>query len=313
LAKDASGSAEKEDNLAMTNQPLEQLPPAGGDHPANGKEQPADENTHLPQKSELDYELFIIVFTLFSLLVALSLMFLPLAPEAKKALAQINLLITVIFLADFIHLFRRAENKIAYMKSRGWLDLLGSLPVYPVFRLFRVYRMVVVWRELHKRGVRPIRDQIVQRRAQNALRYTGFTVLFVITLGTILVLQFESVSPNANILTEQEAIWWAIVTIATVGYGDYYPVTFNGRLVGIVMIIVGVGMFGVLSSYLAKNFLSPTRQESEDQNRREKEKVAEAIRAGLSAEIEPLKNEIVSLRAELSDIRQLLTHKDTEE
>jgi voltage-gated potassium channel len=296
----------KEDNLAMTNQPLDQPPPTGG-------EQPGADKTRLPEKSELDYELFIIVFSLFSLLVALALMFIPLATEAKKALVQINLLITFVFLADFIHLFRRAENKIAYMKSQGWLDLLGSLPVYPVLRFFRIFRMVVVWRELRKHGIHPIREQIVQRRAQNALRYTGFIVLFVITLGTILVLQFESVSPSANILTEQEAIWWAIVTIATVGYGDYYPVTFYGRLVGTVMIIVGVGMFGVLSSYLAKSFLSPTKRESEDQNQREKEEIAEAIRIGFNAEIEPLKSEIASLRAELSEIRQLLTHKDTEE
>jgi voltage-gated potassium channel len=239
-------------------------------------------------------------------------LFLPLAPAVLKTLDQMNALITIVFLVDFFHLFRRAENKIAYMKSQGWLDLLGSLPVYPVFRFFRIFRMVVVLRELRKRGARPIWDEIVQRRAQNALRYTGFAVFFVISLGSILVLQFESIDASANILTEQEAIWWAIVTIATVGYGDFYPVTFYGRLVGIVLIIVGVGTFGVLSSYLAKSFLSPTKQESADQKQFEKERVAEALRAGLKAEIEPLKSEIVALRAELSDMRQSLA-KNSEE
>ena len=296
----------------MTNQPVEQLPTAEEEHPAAEEDHSADKKGRKPQKSELDYELFIVIFTLFSLLVTVSLLFFPLAPVVKDILAQINLLITLIFLADFIHLFRRAESKIAYMKSQGWLDLLGSLPVYPVFRFFRIFRMVEVLRELRKRGARPIWNEIVQRRAQNALRYTGFAVFFVISLGSILVLQFESVSPSANILTEQEAIWWAIVTIATVGYGDFYPVTFYGRLVGIILIIVGVGTFGVLSSYLAKTFLSPTKQESEDQKQYEKERMAEALRAGFRAEIEPLKSEITTLRAELSEIRQSL-NKDKDE
>lgn len=261
-------------------------------------------------KRELDYEIFIFVVTFLSLMVAVALIFFSLAPATEKALAQINGLITIVFLLDFLHLLRRAENKIVYMKYQGWLDLLGSLPVYPVFRFFRLYRLVVVWRELRKRGARPIWDEIVQRRAQNALRYTGLTVLFVITLGSLLVLQFESKNPEANILTGQEAIWWAIVTVATVGYGDYYPITFNGRLVGIVLIIVGVGMFGVLSSYLAKNFLSPTAKEREDQSQQERKRVAEAIRSGLQAELAPLANEIDALRAEISELRKELNSGD---
>lgn len=261
-------------------------------------------------KRELDYEIFIFVVTFLSLMVAVALIFFSLAPATEKALAQINGLITIVFLLDFLHLLRRAENKIVYMKYQGWLDLLGSLPVYPVFRFFRLYRLVVVWRELRKRGARPIWDEIVQRRAQNALRYTGLTVLFVITLGSLLVLQFESKNPGANILTGQEAIWWAIVTVATVGYGDYYPITFNGRLVGIVLIIVGVGMFGVLSSYLAKNFLSPTAKEREDQSQQERKRVAEAIRSGLQAELAPLANEIDALRAEIAELRKELNSGD---
>lgn len=193
---------------------------------------------------------------------------------------------------------------MAYMKSGGWLDLVGSLPFSPIFRFFRIYRLVIVWRELRMYGSHPVWDMIIYRRAQNALRFTGLTVLFVLTLGSVLVLQFESQSPDANILTGQEAIWWSIVTVATVGYGDYYPVTFYGRLVGIVMIVVGVGMFGVLSSYLAKNFLSPTKKESEEQSLQERDRVAEAIRTGMRAELAPLESEIEALRAEISDLRK---------
>ncbi len=273
------------------------------------EQQPLSEEPPSPQKSELDYELFIAVFTFFSFLIAVVLLFFSLAPEVEKTLAQINSLITFVFLADFIHLFRRAENKMAYMKSQGWLDLLGSLPVYPILRFFRIFRLIKVWRELAKYGTHPIWDQLMQRRAQNALRFTGFVVFLVITLGSILVLQFESKSPIANILTQQDAVWWSVVTIATVGYGDYYPVTWNGRFVGMVLMIVGVGMFGVLSSYLAKIFLSPTKREAEEQHQKEKEKIAEAFRVGFEAELAPLKSEVAALRTELVDIHRVLADK----
>ncbi|MBP1692308.1 MAG: ion transporter [Chloroflexi bacterium] len=253
---------------------------------------------------ELDYELFIFVFTVYSLLVASAILFLPLTPGADQILRQINLLITFVFLADFIYRLHRAENKIVYMKSLGWLDLLGSLPVYPLFRFFRGYRLFVVWRELRKYGSRPLWVVIKRRRAENALRYAGLALFFVVTIGSILVLQFESLNPEGNIRTAQEAVWWSMVTIATVGYGDYYPVTLDGRLVGIILMIVGVGMFGVLSSYLATNFLSPTKEEKEQQEQQAKQNLVDTVRD----EINPLKDEIATLRTELTQIHQMLSN-----
>jgi voltage-gated potassium channel len=276
-------------------------------------EQPDAQKMHHLDKSELDYEIFIIVVTFLALIISGALLFFSLAPATEKVLFQINTLITFIFLADFIHLFRRAENKIDYMKYQGWADLVGSLPVYPIFRFFRLYRVVLVGRELQHYGVHPIREAIWQRRAQNALRYTGVAVLFVITLGSILVLQFESQSPNANILDGQEAIWWAIVTVATVGYGDYYPVTLYGRIVGIILIIVGVGMFGILSSYLAKIFISPTKKERDALDQQQKQKIIEAFQSGIRSELEPLESEIDALRAEISELRKELAAKGKDE
>ena len=267
--------------------------------------QRADKSSQKVTK-DIDYELFIFIFTIYSLLVALAIIILPLTPATDQILRQINLLITFIFLADFFYLLHRAENKIVYMKSQGWLDLLGSLPVYPIFRLFRVYRLFLVWRELRKRGAHPVWNAIKHQRAQNALRYAAFGVFFVVTMGSMLVLQFESLNPGSNIRTAQEAVWWSIVTIATVGYGDYYPITPNGRLIGITLMIAGVGMFGVLSSYLATNFLKPTREEQEDQEQQEHENLKAAIRD----EVDPLKSEIAALRLELAQLHQALSNKD---
>lgn len=71
------------------------------------------------------------------------------------------------------------------------------------------------------------------------------------------VLSAESSAPDANITTASDAVWWAYVTITTVGYGDQYPVTNAGRVVGILVMTAGVGLFGTLSGFLANLFLSP--------------------------------------------------------
>ena len=70
-------------------------------------------------------------------------------------------------------------------------------------------------------------------------------------MSSIAVLQFESRSPNANIQTGGDALWWAVVTITTVGYGDFFPVTALGRLTGFVVMLAGVGIIGALASILA--------------------------------------------------------------
>jgi voltage-gated potassium channel len=70
---------------------------------------------------------------------------------------------------------------------------------------------------------------------------------------------------GANINSASDALWYVIVTMATVGYGDQFPITDPGRIMGTFIIVVGVGIFGTLTGYLANLFLTPTRR------RREKE------------------------------------------
>ena len=71
------------------------------------------------------------------------------------------------------------------------------------------------------------------------------------------ILWAEGGNPNANIHSGSDAVWWAYVTVTTVGYGDRYPVTNEGRLIGIALLTIGVGLFGVLTGFLANTFLAP--------------------------------------------------------
>jgi voltage-gated potassium channel len=108
-----------------------------------------------------------------------------------------------------------------------------------------------------------------------------FVVLLVITVGSSAVISIESRSPNANIYTGSDAVWWAVVTMSTVGYGNYYPVTNPGRVVGAVMMVVGVSVFSVLMSYIAATVISFRRTRDSD-------------------------NEVARLRSEIADLKQTL-------
>jgi len=60
---------------------------------------------------------------------------------------------------------------------------------------------------------------------------------------------------DANIRTAEDAVWWSVSTFTTVGYGDKYPVTSEGRVLGMVLMVAGVGMFGGISGLAASFFL----------------------------------------------------------
>jgi voltage-gated potassium channel len=74
----------------------------------------------------------------------------------------------------------------------------------------------------------------------------------------------ESKAPNANITTAGDALWWAYVTITTVGYGDKYPVTSAGRLVGVLVMTTGVGIFATFAGYISNKLLTPPDKEEEE-------------------------------------------------
>jgi voltage-gated potassium channel len=203
------------------------------------------------------YELFIVALTVFSLAMVAAYYLLPLTQATKEALFWIDLPISLIFLADALGSLRREPDKRAYLKW-GWLDFLGSIPLVLPLRIARLARLVRAWRTLRLRRLSQVGEDLDRNRAESAALITVFLAIVVLTTATVAVLEFESEVPQANIRSAGDAFWWAIVTLATVGYGDYYPVTLSGRIGAVALMTVGVGIFGVLASYLANLFLPKT-------------------------------------------------------
>jgi voltage-gated potassium channel len=138
--------------------------------------------------------------------------------------------------------------------NAGWLLWLGSLPL-PFLALLRLLWYRLMGGRLRRSDYTAMADVVVKKRAQSTLLVAVLAAIIVLEAAAILILGAESKSPQANIQDAGDAVWWTIVTVATVGYGDRYPVTPAGRVIGVFVMIVGVGLFGVLTSFLAHWFL----------------------------------------------------------
>jgi voltage-gated potassium channel len=202
-------------------------------------------------------EVFILALSILSIVnIVLTLPWGPLNDQQRQVIMIIDGTLTLIFLADFYARWRAADSKRTYfIRERGWLDLLGSLPYLRVLRIFRIVR---AWTLMRAYGLNAMVRWVLRDRAQSALYVMTFLVIIVLETTGVAVLYFEPGAPNANITTGGDALWWGIVTVTTVGYGDQYPVTKGGRIVGVFLLIAGVVLFATLSGYLANLFLRPS-------------------------------------------------------
>ena len=206
------------------------------------------------------YEIFIGALSLLSLL---NLVLYALMHDAsnQQVIQVMDLLFSFLFLADFSMRMVRADSKSGYFfRQFGWADLLGSLP-FPQVKVLRIFRVLRVYRLLRRYGIRRIMRSLLTDRAGSALYTLLFIGIVVLQFGSLGVLHAEKGQPGANIETAGDALWYSIVTMSTVGYGDKYPVTPHGREIGTLIIIVGVGIFGTLTGFLANVFLSPKSED----------------------------------------------------
>lgn len=247
------------------------------------------------------YNLFILVLTVFSLTVMV-LLLLPLDEQSRELLTWYDNAICVIFLADFAYNLTGSKPKRAYfIRQRGWLDLLGSIPSLGVFqltalfRLARLSRLARITRLLRGNNRRELVHDMVVNRGQYATFVTILLAGMVLSVASFLVLQFESRSPDANITTGGDAIWWGFVTITTVGYGDFFPVTALGRMVGVAVMFAGVGIIGALASILASLLVPPPKTDDAPAT------VTRANPDGdrVAEELAALRAEVAALRAEI--------------
>jgi voltage-gated potassium channel len=254
------------------------------------------------------------------------LLLLPVTPAERDLLTLYDNAVCVIFLIDFTLNIRAARPKNAYfIGARGWLDLLGSIPSFgfipftALFRLARLSRLARITRMLRGQAGKDLVIDVLANRGQYATFITILLAGMTLSIASLLVLQFESsaidTNPKVNITTGGDAIWWGFVTLTTVGYGDFYPVTLGGRVTGLFVMFAGIGIIGALASILASLLVSPSAPTAPEPEVGDaavsaaSSAVPSAEAIGLSAvvgELAGLRAEVAGQRAEIAALRASL-------
>ncbi len=207
------------------------------------------------------FQLIIIVLSIYVLGSLLITTFFKLPEEMVILLNYIDNAICIVFLIDFINRFFKAPSKLQFMRW-GWIDLISSIPTFEFARAGRALRLIRLLRILRAfRSTRVLLNHVYKRKTQGAITTASIIAILMLLFSSIAILQVET-AENSNITSAEDALWWAFVTITTVGYGDKFPVTTEGRIIAMFLMTTGVGLFGIFTAYVASLFVEDKAQSS---------------------------------------------------
>lgn len=254
-------------------------------------------------KSRLDatppssiWNLFLMFLYIYVIAAFLSEFMEPVNLELQRYLRYGDAIACVFFLSDTLWRAHKANNSLKFWKI-GWIELITCIPnlapatmptLYGILRVIRGLRVIRASIEISK--------YFFGKKRNYALAFISFILIISICVGGLLVLYFESEAKNSTIKDSADAIWWAVTTITTVGYGDTYPVTLEGRILGMLLMFAGISLFGVVSGLLASWFLNLTNEQIDMKNRELNSTISK-----LEIENRQLKQRIKNLKAKLKE------------
>ena len=199
---------------------------------------------------------------------------------AARACSVVSWAVWATFAIDLLVRLALAERRWPFLR-RNWLDVV-TLAV-PMLRPLRALRAVVALNVLSRRGKGFVRGRVVA--------YVVAAVGIVGFVAALAMLDAERGHPNATVDSFGDALWWAATTVTTVGYGDQFPTTTEGRLVGVGLMLTGIALLGVITAALASWFVEKVAEVQAAEERTEEEV------ADLVAEVRRLRQEVAQLRS----------------
>ncbi|MEJ5915389.1 potassium channel family protein [Pseudokineococcus sp. 1T1Z-3] len=201
-----------------------------------------------------------------------------LSPTLASALTAAGWVVWGVFLVDYVVRLTLAERRWRFVRTH-LLDLaVVALPLLRPLRLLRLVTLLVV---LNRHAASSLRGRV-------AVYIAGASVL-VVAVAALAALDAERGAPGAQIEGYADALWWSVVTVSTVGYGDITPVTDEGRAIAVGLMITGVALLGSVTASLASWLVDKVRQEEDEEE-------PPATRADVAA----LAAQVAALRAELA-------------
>lgn len=226
-------------------------------------------------------EVIIGVLAIVSIILVAVESLVPVSQGTLMGLYIADLMICIVFAVDFVQRLRASESKSRFMKTNGF-EILAMIPVIALYALEAIPAIAVALRSL--RLVRVARvilllarmkrvfsksSRFVQR--SNLLALAGITVS-IIFIGAFAALVLDSGTENAQITNFSDAVWWSISTVTTVGYGDIVPSSIAGRIMGMGLMVVGIG---VMTAFISQ--VSATLVESRMERNSEKDDLRTAM------------------------------------
>jgi voltage-gated potassium channel len=211
------------------------------------------------------------------------------APPGLRFGLEIMLwIIWLVFAVDYLARLSLAQRKLRFV-WRHMFDLLAV--ALPMFRQLRALRLITVLRVLNKQASSTFRGQVAI--------YVATVTVLVSFAAALAVLDAERANPNAGIDSFPKALWWTLTTISTVGYGDVYPTTWEGRLVAASLMVGGIALLGVITGMIASWLLERIRAADEN------------LEGAIQQDAEDLRGEVRALHDEIRQLREQLTGQQT--
>jgi voltage-gated potassium channel len=192
----------------------------------------------------------LIVSLAFLILILVPVVLAPLSPSLRDTLTVIETIFWVIFVIDYIIRFMLAPKRWRFFYTHIPELVVIAVPVLRPLRSLQALRL------LRLGGLGSVANRYARRSLQtrSVLLVTAVTAILVITLaGVVLIL--ERGNSGATISTYPEALWWALSTVTTVGYGDLYPITNAGRVTALFLMLAGIALVGIITAAVAAWFV----------------------------------------------------------
>lgn len=211
-------------------------------------------------------------------------------PTLKHVCGVIQIVVWLVFALDYAARVYAARDRRSYF-TKHLLDLV--IVSLPILRPLRLLRLVVLFRILNRKAAASMRGRVAS--------YVTISAATLVFCAGLAVLDAERHAKGANITSFGNAMWWAVTTVTTVGYGDHYPITVQGRFIAVGLMIGGVALIGVVTASFAAWFIDRVRDTEVEAQAATQHDLEEMTRR-----IDVLTREIVALReASIRDGAQL--------
>jgi len=201
----------------------------------------------------------LIISVLFLLVILVPVVFTSLPLSVLNTLTVIETILWTVFVVDYLVRFLLAPKRWRFFWTHIPELVVISVPVLRPLRSLQVLRL------LRLGGLGTVANRLAQRNLQGhaVLLVSAITVILVLTVAGIALI-FERGNPHATITSYPEALWWALSTVTTVGYGDIYPVTSGGRLAGLLLMLAGISLAGIITAAVAAWFVQSVVKQADE-------------------------------------------------